>query len=385
MTVRPSPLIAAFAALFAVGVWVTVFGPAMPFIADETGVGLGTAGLTLTFLGAGSIAASAVFSWRLGAFDARSVIAGGLVVAAGGAILLGFAPSLTLALAGAFILGVGDGLMVAAGHSLVSVASPDVPRDISRLNLFFAAGAITGPLWAGLALELTGDVEVVFGGVALLALGLIPLALLAPAAGHGEEVHGRVLIKPAIVTLAVVLFLYVGVEFGLGSWLSSYAREAAEASILVGAVISSAYWAALALGRIATTYLIKRHDLFKLLAIAIVAAGASAFALAAFGEVVALAFTAAFFTGLFLAPQWPLVLTMSAREGNPSTTAAIITVGNSGILVFPVLQGAILSSAGPTEGVAVSGVLCVLMLAVCMAGRSHLSEGRQAAPDTMIS
>jgi hypothetical protein len=55
----------AFPGLFCCGLWVTLFGSAPPFIADETAVGLGTAGFVLTAVAAGSISASAVVSLRL--------------------------------------------------------------------------------------------------------------------------------------------------------------------------------------------------------------------------------------------------------------------------------------------------------------------------------
>src|SRR5712692_10351069 len=89
----------AFLGLFCCGLWVTSFGPALPFIAHETGVGLGTAGFVLTAVAAGSL---------------------GLVLAA------------------AVLLGTGDGLVVAATHSLVTITADDVPAAINRLNVFFA-------------------------------------------------------------------------------------------------------------------------------------------------------------------------------------------------------------------------------------------------------
>jgi fucose permease len=56
-------------------------------------------------------------------------------------------------------------------------------------------------------------------------------------------------------------------------------------------------------------------------------------------------------------------MAIGVHEGTTSTTAAMVTIGNSGALVFPVIQGAVLASAGPREGVAVTPALCALMLA----------------------
>ena len=46
----------------------------------------------------------------------------------------------------------------------------------------------------------------------------------------------------------------------------------------------------------------------------------------------------------------------------------MVTAGNTGAIVFPFAQGAVLASAGATEGVAVTAVLCGLMLLVASVG-----------------
>jgi hypothetical protein len=50
----------------------------------------------------------------------------------------------------------------------------------------------------------------------------------------------------------------------------------------------------------------------------------------------------------------------------------MVTVGNAGALVFLVIQGAVLASAGPREGVAVTPALCAVMLVLMFAhGRAR--------------
>ena len=164
--VSPNPQHAAFAGLFALGVWLTAFGPALPFFARQTDVGLGTAGLLVTALASGSVAASLVVSVRLGGVAPRRLIAGGLVLAAMGTACLGVAPSLPLAIGATAMLGVGDGLVVASGHALVARTARDIAGDMNRLNIFFAFGAIVGPLYAGAVLAATGSLEITYAGIA---------------------------------------------------------------------------------------------------------------------------------------------------------------------------------------------------------------------------
>ncbi|MGZ6972123.1 MAG: MFS transporter, partial [Thermoanaerobaculia bacterium] len=280
----------AFLGLFCCGLWVTSFGPALPFIAAETGVGLGTAGFVLTAVAAGSISASAVVSLRLGHLDSRLLIALGLVVAAAGLAALSLAPTLALVLAAAVLVGTGDGLVVAATHSLVRITADDVPAAINRLNVWFAFGAILGPLWAGAALEATHDTTLVYAGLSAAVLLAAAFCWRTPRAGGAGAEHLVITWKRSVVVMSLVLFCYVGAEIGLGAWVSSYTERVAKAGIMAGALVTCGYWGALALGRLATGRLLQTHDPARLLGLAIAGAGASGLVLALFGDVLAIAF-----------------------------------------------------------------------------------------------
>jgi fucose permease len=317
----------------------------------------------LTALAAGSISASALVSLRLGQVDSRLLITLGLALASVGLAAIAVAPSLALILAAAVLLGTGDGLVVAATHGLMTVSSDDVPRAINRLNVFFALGAIAGPLWAGASLDLTDDLTLTYAGLAVAVLVAAVFCARAPTAGAPGEEHLVITWRRSFVMMSLVLFLYVGAEIGLGAWVSSYTERVAKAGVMAGALVTCGYWGALAVGRLATGRLLQSQGAARLLALAVASAGASALVLTVFGDVLAVAFAAAFVTGLAFGPIWPLAMAVGLKEGTTSTTAAMVTIGNSGALVFPVIQGAVLASAGPREGVAVTPVLCGLMLA----------------------
>lgn len=363
----------AFAALFCVGVYASAFGPALPFIADDLGVSLDTAGLVLSAFFVGSIAASALVAVALHGEDTRKLGITGLLTASAGALVLAIAPNWPIGLGGGVMLGVGDGLMIAALHMLMSTTSRNVPGAINRLNIWFAVGAVAGPLWAGAMLALTGDLWLVFGGVAAIlaatavAMALAPAPaherLIAPEGGGGFKLPGH----PTAWIMGVILFLYVGAEFGLGSWVSTYARESADAGVFGAAVLTSGYWAALFVGRlISGWYYGGSRDPGLMLLLSICGAGIASIVLVLATGNLVLSGAAAFGAGLCLGPIWPTTVSIGA-EGGPSTAAAAtVTLGNSGGVVIPWLQGRILVEAGPTEGVVVTAVLCGVMLAVAL-------------------
>jgi fucose permease len=367
---------AALMALFGVGVYAASFGPTLPFLAQDLGVSLDTAGLLLTALFVGSISASASVAIALHGRHPRQLSVWGLAAATGGMTLLAAAPSWPVALLGGAILGVGDGLVVAALHMLMGLGSRDVASAINRLNLFFAFGAIAGPFWAGAVLATAGERWIVFAGIA--AYEAITLTVMFAASGPDHaapEFDGEEFRLPGNATsriMGAVLFLYVGAEFGLGTWVSSYARETAHAGVLAGSLLTSAYWAALALGRVVSgAYFARRRDASLLLIVSIAGAGLATLALALLPTNVVVSAVGAFGAGLCFGPIWPATVAIASEGARGDVTAATVTVGNAGGVVLPWLQGRILVGAGARQGIGVTAVLCAIMFGITGAFRSR--------------
>jgi fucose permease len=357
----------AFMALFSVGVYAAAFGPMLEFLADDLGVSLDTAGLILTVFFIGSIGASALIAVALHGRDTRAMTIWGLGAVIAGAGLIAVAPSWPVALVGGVAMGAGDGLIIAAAHILISMTSRDVPSAINRLNLFFAFGAVAGPIWTGAVLATSGERAIVYAGIAAVAAAAIAVLAAAPAheriAAPDEEF--RLPGNPKAWTMGVVLFLYVGAEFGLGAWVSAYARESADAGVFEGALLTSGYWAALLCGRlISSAYFARGRDSVTLLAIAAGGAGIASLLLAlTTGNLYASA-GSAFAAGLFLGPVWPSTVAIASEGSEAHATAATVTMGNAGGVAIPWLQGKVLVGAGPAQGVVVTAVLCAVMFVI---------------------
>jgi fucose permease len=343
----------------------------MPYLAADLGVSLAKAGLLLTALFGGSIAASGAVAWRLHYRDGRGLGMAGLAVAGVGLASLAAAPGLEAALAGALLLGIGDGLVTASSHGIMATTSDDVPRAITRLNVFFALGAIAGPLWSGAILEVAGDRTLVFGGAAGVAGPALALLAMGPAASdRPPRAAGgpKPRLTLMVASMSAVLFLYVGAEMGLGAWVASYTRAAAGAGVMAGAAITAGYWGALAAGRLLAGALLARGHGAGVVPIASIAgAGVASLAIALSGGELAVGAPAALLTGLCFGPVWPVAMAIGASGARAGTPAFMVTAGNSGGVIFPWAQGLVLSSVGPGEGMAATAALCGMMLALAAA------------------
>lgn len=368
--------LASLMSLFCVGLYASAFGPVLPFVATDLGISLDTAGLLLTAMFIGSIAASASVAIALHGHDTRKLTIIGLVAAIAGVLMLGLAPNWGLALLAGGLLGIGDGLIIAALHILMGLTSKDVPSAMSRLNLFFALGAIAGPIWAGIVLAATGERWIVYSGIGVFAA--LTLLVLVAATGPAHEAIAapdeefRLPGNPTAWIMGGVLFLYVGAEFGLGSWVSSYTRETAHAGVMAGALLTAGYWGALAVGRVLSSmYFARGGEATRLLAASAAGAGVAALVLALSSGVLAIAAASAFAAGLFLGPVWPTTMAIASEGSMANATAATVTMGNAGGIAVPWLQGKVLVGAGPAQGVAVTAVLCGVMFAIVAGFRSR--------------
>jgi fucose permease len=377
-------LTAANAALGCIGLYVGAVGPSLSTIARDGGVALDTAGFVVAAMAAGSVVASGLVAARLHRRSQRRIAALGTAGMAMGLLGLAWAGPWPLILVVALLTGAGGGLADAGTHGLAASAGrPDVA--VSQLNRAFAFGAMVGPAWAGVVLQTTGDRWPVFVAPAVVAAVVAVMLARAP---EREAVTASVRDSPArpanipgaAMVMAALLFLYVGAEIGLGAWTTAATRRAADASILVGALVTSAYWGALWLGRVASGVAIQRgwHSRRVLIG-SIGGAGIGSLALAGTGSVVAAGAVAAAFTGFCFGPIWPAAIAIGTRGAPPSTPAFMVTVGNGGGIVLPVIQGRVLVGSGPQAGMAISALLCAGMLVLAVVGSRGGSSHRGSA------
>ena len=376
-------LLSADAALACVGLYVGAIGPSMSTFAREADVSLDTAGLLLTALALGSVMASGAVTLRLHRYSQRRIAAAGMAAMA--VAMLGFAlldrwPAL---LAAALLVGAAGGFADAGTHGIAARATRPAIA-VSRLNVAFALGAIVGPAWAGATIQFLDARWLVFSGISVvialvaIALATAPEPLRPPNEQPPQLQFGRV----PVMALAMggLLFLYVGAEIGLGAWTTAFTRRAADASLMAAALVTSGYWAALFLGRVANGLLIERGwDPSRILIASILGAGAGSLVLVAGGQLLAVGATGALIAGFCFGPVWPCAMAVALRSGNQSTPAMLVTIGNGGGIVLPWLQGRILVDGGTRAGTGMSAVLCAGMLVVAVLARRRPASRSAAA------
>lgn len=304
----------------------------------------------------------------------RTMVLGLLTMALGAALFIPAAnlPSFPLFLAALIVLAAGiTALQVAANPYVTVLGEPETAS--SRLNLtqaFNSLGTTIGPPLGGWlilrgaektventskmtplmlhAYRIQQAATVKFPYLAItLALVLLALAIwfykfprLDTTQDYrpsktGEKGHG-IWRHPHVVLGAVAIFVYVGAEVSIGSFLINYFNQSDIAGLtaLAAANLVPFYWGGAMMGRFVGSAVLQKVKTGRLLALcAIVTTVLVVISMLSFGHI---AVWSILLVGLFNSIMFPCIFTLGIAEMGPLTGEA------SGLLVTAIVGGAII-------------------------------------------
>jgi FHS family L-fucose permease-like MFS transporter len=310
----------------------------------------------------------------------RGAVAGLVVAALGCALFYPAAMSgYALFLFAFFVLAAGITVLQVAANPFVTVLGPPATAS-SRLTLtqaFNSLGTTIAPALGGLLIlggmpaavdvaQLAGDAlasyrlqeaAAVQGPYLVLAAALLVLALLfamvkLPSIGQSgdtpQAAQGSVLAHRHLVLGAIGIFLYVGGEVAIGSFLINFIGEPQIAGLEHGAAAKyvSYYWGGAMIGRFIGFAVMRRVSPGK--ALAFNAAASIVLLLVAILGSGALAMWAAIAVGLFNSIMFPTIFSMAlhrlgAQTGQGSGILCMAIVGGA---IVPFAQGALADAIG---------------------------------------
>jgi len=220
-------------------------------------------------------------------------------------------------------------------------------------------GAFIGPALIGLAIALTGSGLPVHRSMAglFLVLGLVMAALLQGRPRPEEKVEPNrepstgytVYRSPLLWMMGAVMLVYVGVEFGLGSWISAYMHLSAGTDAQNGAWITAAYWAALAVGRLAGSAAGRRLRRFRLLSVALGGSLLGGLGLLASNGTIAATILCLVWIAFAYGTVYPTTVALAAAAFSADKGKAVgvlLAAGSMGGIMLPWLAGLLLEGGG---------------------------------------
>ncbi|OLZ66429.1 MFS transporter [Streptomyces sp. IMTB 2501] len=357
-------IVASCVAFVVIGALQALYGPAIPALRKDFGISPAVAGLSLS--GHFGAAVVGVLGYHLlrERLGHRILLGASYLLMALGAVVFATAPDWPLALVGTFVIGLGFGGVDYGLNQLFAVAFGR--RSTAMLNLLnghFGVGAIAGPAlvgWLG-----AGHYPGIFLGVAvvcvliLFTLGGVASREPEPVAEATSGTGARV--APIIAAFIGVYVLHVAIETGVGGWEPTHLETVGFAAA-TAATATSAYWAAMTIGRFVVVPLCLRFSAPAILTVC--CAGMAGFLLLA--TLPSAAPYAYFGVGLAIAPIFPTCLPWLNRAV-PSVAAAgayVMAASMIGGVAFPPLLGVVIDAldvkALPVVLFALAGV-CLLL------------------------
>jgi FHS family L-fucose permease-like MFS transporter len=313
----------------------------------------------------------------------KAMVIGVMTMGAGALLFIPAAsvPSYPLFLGALMVLAGGITLLQVAANPYVAVLGPPETAS-SRLNLsqaFNSLGTTVGPYLGG-ALILNAarqNAEIVrqMGpdalqtyriqeassvkmpylviGLALIALGIViamfKLPPLPEAERHGETgPHKSIWKYRHLVLGAVAIFVYVGAEVSIGSFLINYFSQADIGNLpeVVAARYVSYYWGGAMVGRFIGSAILQKVRTGIVLGIAAIAAGLLvATSMLTYGHV---AMWSIILVGFFNSIMFPSIFTLGIAKLGPLTGdgSGLLIMAIVGGAIIPVIQGSLADQMG---------------------------------------
>jgi len=351
-----------------IGMIQALYGPAIPGLRHQFGLSPSAAGLGLSLHFAGGVAGVLAFNAIHSRISNRALLVWGYGLMAVGGAGFALAPNWPLALAAAFLCGLGFGGIDYGLNQLFAVGFGNRSTAmLNVLNAHYGVGAVLGPVlvaWLG-----PDDYPYAFGVCAALA------AVLAFAGSSG--VRTRVSDDPpartggvglglsrVLVGFLVLYILNVAVEASVGGWEPTH-LETVGYTAAVAASATSVYWLMMTAGRFLVVPITLRYSPERILAVC--AVGMTVCLLLTLVKGVAPVAYAG--VGLFIAPVFPTGLSWLNRALPQAERAGawVMAASNVGGVAAPPLLGV---------GIEAAGIHAVPWLLTAMSGASLLATLR---------
>ncbi len=378
---RPvSSTIGYYVAFTALGLEAAILGPTLPGLAENTHSSLSEISAVFAASSLGYLLGSLLGGRLYDRAPGHPVMATVLVTMAGMLALVPLISVLWLLPAAWVVLGAAAGVLDVGGNTLlVWVHGRRLGPFMNALHFFFGAGAFISPIIVAQTVSASGDIAWSYWALALLALpgAFWLLRVPSPAARRDRrddsESQANHLL-PALI--AVFLFLYVGAEVAFSGWIFTYAVASGACGEAAAAHLTSAFWGALTLGRLATVPAGGRMRPRFILLGCLLGCLASVGALLLWPESVMAVWLGTLGLGLSMAAIFPTTITLAERQLGITgrRTGLFLAASGAGGILLPWTIGQLFEPVGPAAtlyAIAVDLTAALIVFAAIEIGRGR--------------
>lgn len=353
------------------------FGPLIPVIAKAQNLPITYASVLVSFCYASSILAMCLGKVMIDTIGLRASSMVSAILMGIGLGVIGVAQGGNILAAGGAALGFGAGLNSITGTTCaLKFNTTGSASALNRLNFFFGAGSLVGPIIAWAGTMTLWSYHGIYGLGAIASIGFALFLALSsihfeksssadPSNGDAAATQPLEWRNPILWLYALVNFIYVGLEAAVATYLFVYLSDVLELHAGIASVGMSCVWGGLTAGRLSGMILCKKYSTTIVTAAAMAIAVVSLIVLTMVPLPHYAALVLSAFIGLGYGPIFPnVVATVSNKFPSCSTSAAAaaIIVGAFGGISFPVLMGKVFTSIGMRHAMGMLAVAAAVML-----------------------
>lgn len=367
--------IALLANCIMIGVEMTIIGATLPKMLAQFSWPYTVAGAIIAAGSFGDFVSSYISGTLVDRIGPKVVIVSNIFIQVLALAFFAATPSIVLNFILSMLIGFGQGgVDVTINYSVSRMQKPGESRPMGIIHSAYAIGSVIGPAITGIIIYAGLHWQLVFRAVAGLTtlIGIIMLTLPfqrikeTQYKSTSDMASGKPSHQAMFYLSGLILFLYVGLEFGTSRWISEYFVTTLGINASIGAGMVSIFWIAILLGRIAVPILFQKIERSILLTrLSLFATVSIAFSILVKSPIMAA--ICFFATGLGCSAIYPLVMTITSQYFQESQGKAIgfaATGGAIGALVFPFIMSAISDSTNLTTGFWVYVLIGFLMSTV---------------------
>ena len=390
----PSGLLASLLLVTFMDEWLTFFpAGALDAIRLDLGLSYTQAGAVLAGLSLGGVLGTPLGGLAADFVDRRTLLAGGAFGYAAAMAVFGLSSEFGLLLVAAFAWGASsDAFIHPTEVVLVQLYPDEVETRIAQQNLGSAVGDILSPLTIAAVFALGFEWRVLFlgGGIIMVAYGVWFLTLEFPAVPAREDGHTpwSSLLSVArdirVLRLALVLMLYATLDEPFVAFVILFLRDGGGYSEAVATLLAGGYIVGGLFGFLLVPWLTGRIA-GRMLPLALTVVLALGVATLTYGFDPVSISVAALLAGVSGAAFYSIIQAR-ALTIRPSQVGAVGTVvsyiDTAGMLVMPILVGAIADAAGPRAGLAVYVAIPLVILPLLLLGAADRPRPAPSPPSS---
>lgn len=250
-----------YLAFIILGLTTAASGPSLLKLAEHTTSELDMISLIFVFSSLGYLVGSFLGGRAYDRFSSHRLMSITLLIMGVTCIFIPISRSLEILLFAMLLNGFAAGILdVGCNTLLVWTHGEKAGPFLNGLHFFFGVGSLTAPLMFAQVLLGTGDIHWLYWSFAIVCTPIMIWLWFLPEPRHGvtDEIRSASFSMLPVLVMALLFFLYVGLELGFGNWIYTYSFTLGLESDITAARLTSAFWGSFTFGRLLAVWISTR-------------------------------------------------------------------------------------------------------------------------------